>query len=95
MSTLSTVVLRPDIERTLPSWTESIAQKVKRRKKVEDTSRKEIWHSVFAPQIEPVFVEDDVLVRLHTQCAPSTPNAAPQVKTLDHKPQMTKEDFRM
>jgi hypothetical protein len=33
-------------------WTESIAQKVKRKKKVEDTgSRKEVLHSVFEPQI--------------------------------------------
>ncbi|RDX55174.1 hypothetical protein OH76DRAFT_1429594 [Lentinus brumalis] len=30
-------------------WTESIAQKVKRKKKVEDNSKKEIWHSVFEP----------------------------------------------
>jgi hypothetical protein len=30
-------------------WTESIAQKVKRKKKVEDYSRKEIWQSVFEP----------------------------------------------
>lgn len=49
-------------------WTESIAQKVKRKKKVEDNSRKEIWHSVFAPQVEagpvddtPVRVEDSAL----------------------------------
>lgn len=30
-------------------WTESIALKVKRKKKVEDYSRKEIWQSVFEP----------------------------------------------
>lgn len=30
-------------------WTESIAQRVKRKKKVEDNSKKEIWHSVFEP----------------------------------------------
>ncbi|KAI0355636.1 hypothetical protein OH77DRAFT_1424578 [Trametes cingulata] len=34
-------------------WTESIAQKVKRKKKVEDNSKKEIWHSVFEPQYVP------------------------------------------
>ena len=43
-------------------WTESIAQKVKRKKKVEDNSRKEIWHSVFAPQIDPV-PSDEIIVR--------------------------------
>ncbi|KAH9935586.1 phosphatidylinositol 3 and 4-kinase-domain-containing protein [Fomitopsis serialis] len=32
-------------------WTESIAQKVKRRKKVEDNSRKEIFHSAFEPAV--------------------------------------------
>ena len=45
-------------------WTESIAQKVKRKKKVDDKSRKEIWHSVFAPQIDPV-PSDDIPVRVH------------------------------
>ena len=39
-------------------WKESIAQKVKRKKKVEDNSRKEIWHSVFAPKVEALLVED-------------------------------------
>ncbi|KAI8972217.1 phosphatidylinositol 3 and 4-kinase-domain-containing protein [Trametes punicea] len=34
-------------------WTESIAQKVKRKKKVNDNSKKEIWHSVFEPQYVP------------------------------------------
>ncbi|TFY57039.1 hypothetical protein EVJ58_g7265 [Rhodofomes roseus] len=56
-------------------WTESIAQKVKRKKKVEDNSRKEIFHSVF----EPLVVAYDVDTGL--------------VKTLDHKPPMTREDF--
>ena len=33
-------------------WTESIAQKVRRRKKVDQGhERKAIWHSVFEPQI--------------------------------------------
>ena len=40
------------------SWTESIAQKVKRKKKVEDNSRKVIWHSVFAPKVEATFPEE-------------------------------------
>ncbi len=46
-------------------WTESIAQKVKRKKKVEINSRKEIWHSVFAPQVEPVATDSDTLVRTY------------------------------
>ena len=33
------------------SWTESIAQKVKRKKKTPDHSRKQIWRSVFEPTI--------------------------------------------
>lgn len=32
-------------------WTESIAQKVKRKKKVEDRSRKQILRSVFDPPV--------------------------------------------
>ena len=51
------------------SWTESIAQKVKRRKKVEDNSRKEIWHSVFAPEVAPVFVDESpVRLPARTMC---------------------------
>ncbi|KAL4254266.1 Phosphatidylinositol 4-kinase [Abortiporus biennis] len=58
-------------------WTESIAQKVKRKKKVEDNSRKEIWRSVFDPPIAAVISDTG------------------PVKTLDHKPPMTKEDFNI
>ncbi|KZP34488.1 hypothetical protein FIBSPDRAFT_9716 [Athelia psychrophila] len=57
-------------------WTESIAQKVKRKKKVQDHSRKEILRSVF----EPSYVV-------------SNPTSAGLIKTLDHKPPMTKDDF--
>ncbi|KAH9895131.1 phosphatidylinositol 3 and 4-kinase-domain-containing protein [Cubamyces lactineus] len=56
-------------------WTESIAQKVKRKKKVDDNSKKEIWHSVFEPQY-----------------VASLSYPGP-VKTLDHNPPMTAEDF--
>ncbi|KAF4620550.1 hypothetical protein D9613_000667 [Agrocybe pediades] len=35
-------------------WTESIAQKVKRKKKATGSSRKQIWHSVFEPTVPPV-----------------------------------------
>ena len=38
-------------------WTESIAQKVKRKKKVEDNSQKEIWRSVFDPQVTAFVTE--------------------------------------
>ncbi|CAL1707082.1 unnamed protein product [Somion occarium] len=58
-------------------WTESIVQKVKRKKKVEDNSRKEIWRSVFDPPVTALTVDN-----------------AP-IKTLDHKPSMSKEDFDM
>ncbi|KAH9931138.1 phosphatidylinositol 3 and 4-kinase-domain-containing protein [Epithele typhae] len=38
------------LDNAFKRWTESIAQKVKRKKKVEDNSKKDIWHSVFEPQ---------------------------------------------
>jgi hypothetical protein len=41
-------------------WTESIAQKVKRKKKVEDYSRKEIWQSVFEPCAPPLAVGNGI-----------------------------------
>ncbi|KIM61574.1 hypothetical protein SCLCIDRAFT_25716 [Scleroderma citrinum Foug A] len=37
------------LDNAFKRWTESIAQKMKRRKKVEDHSRREIWQSVFDP----------------------------------------------
>ncbi|KAH9946982.1 phosphatidylinositol 3 and 4-kinase-domain-containing protein [Amylocystis lapponica] len=58
-------------------WTESIAQKVKRKKKVEDNSRKIIWQSVFDPPVAPVAVAAD----------------DGPIKTLDHKPPMTQEEY--
>ncbi|EKM54262.1 uncharacterized protein PHACADRAFT_174771 [Phanerochaete carnosa HHB-10118-sp] len=51
------------LDHAFKRWTESIAQKVKRKKKVEDKSRKEIWHSVFAPQIEPVPTDNDIPIK--------------------------------
>lgn len=77
-------------------WTESIAQKVKRKKKVEDKSRKEIWHSVFAPQIESVPTDNDIPVRVNASCFPPVvliASPVAQIKTLDHKPPMTHADF--
>ncbi|KII92400.1 hypothetical protein PLICRDRAFT_172497 [Plicaturopsis crispa FD-325 SS-3] len=58
-------------------WTEGIAQKVKRKKKVEDHSRREIWRTVFEPQVAAV----------------AAPVSGLPPKTLDHKPPMTKADF--
>ncbi|KAF9461269.1 phosphatidylinositol 3 and 4-kinase-domain-containing protein [Collybia nuda] len=39
------------LDNAFKRWTESIAQKVKRKKKVATHSRKPIWHSVFEPTI--------------------------------------------
>lgn len=36
---------------SLDRWTESIAHKVKRKKKTPDHSRKQIWRSVFDPPV--------------------------------------------
>lgn len=74
-------------------WTESIAQKVKRKKKVEDKSRKEIWHSVFAPQVEPVFIDDSPVSSHNLLLCAVSYIASAQPKTLDHKPPMTKANF--
>ncbi|KAI4526189.1 hypothetical protein K525DRAFT_233650 [Schizophyllum commune Loenen D] len=43
-------------------WTESIAQKVKRKKKASGVQRRKIWRSVFEPYIPPAF-EDTGLVK--------------------------------
>ncbi|KAI9509402.1 phosphatidylinositol 3 and 4-kinase-domain-containing protein [Russula earlei] len=57
-------------------WTESIAQKIKRKKKVEDIHvKKDIVRSVF----EPPFV--------------STTTSGGVIKTLDHKPPVTQEEY--
>ncbi|KIK03471.1 hypothetical protein K443DRAFT_676654 [Laccaria amethystina LaAM-08-1] len=65
------------LDNAFKRWTESIAQKVKRKKKVSDHSRKQIWRSVFEPTV----------VGISSSGAP--------VKTLDHKPPMTKQAFDM
>ncbi|KAH9998443.1 phosphatidylinositol 3 and 4-kinase-domain-containing protein [Russula compacta] len=57
-------------------WTESIAQKIKRKKKVEDIHvKKEIIRSVFDPP------------------SVSTTASGGIIKTLDHKPPMTQEEY--
>ncbi|KAF8893365.1 phosphatidylinositol 3 and 4-kinase-domain-containing protein [Infundibulicybe gibba] len=44
------------LDNAFKRWTESIAQKVKRKKKVTEHSRKQIWRSVFDPHIHATFV---------------------------------------
>ncbi|KAJ3517217.1 hypothetical protein NLJ89_g658 [Agrocybe chaxingu] len=39
------------LDNAFKRWTESIAQKVKRKKKTTDRSRKQIWRSVFEPAV--------------------------------------------
>ncbi|KAL1748661.1 phosphatidylinositol 3 and 4-kinase-domain-containing protein [Schizophyllum fasciatum] len=41
----------------VPRWTESIAQKVKRKKKASGVQRRKIWRSVFEPYVPPAFEE--------------------------------------
>ncbi|KAI0821620.1 phosphatidylinositol 3 and 4-kinase-domain-containing protein [Trametes gibbosa] len=52
------------LDNAFKRWTESIAQKVKRRKKVEDNSKKEIWHSVFEPQYVPSMIYSEIVKTL-------------------------------
>jgi hypothetical protein len=66
------------LDNAFKRWTESIAQKVKRKKKVEDYSRKEIWQSVFEPCAPPFSVGS---------------GSDFMVKTLDHKPPMSQVTF--
>ena len=43
-------------------WTESIAQKMKRKKKAEDVhARKEIWRSVFDPPVLPALAPTGIV----------------------------------
>lgn len=78
-------------------WTESIAQKVKRKKKVEDNSKKEIWRSVFEPHIPSVPTDEtQVSNRIRLTCVLDLePGLYDQVKTLDHEPPMTQAQFDM
>ncbi|KAG1777738.1 phosphatidylinositol 3 and 4-kinase-domain-containing protein [Suillus placidus] len=66
------------LDNAFKRWTESIAQKVKRKKKVEDYSRKEIWQSVSEPCIPPFAIGS---------------GSEFMVKTLDHKPPMPQATF--
>ncbi|KAH0827621.1 phosphatidylinositol 3 and 4-kinase-domain-containing protein [Lanmaoa asiatica] len=66
------------LDNAFKRWTESIAQKVKRKKKVEDHSRKEIWQSIFDPYVLPSGVNDGV---------------TSVIKTLDHNLPVTQAAF--
>lgn len=80
----------------LPRWTESIAQKVKRKKKVEDNSKKDIWHSVFEPQYIPSGVPTgpvSLIVSVLYVQDPTCTAQCVQVKTLDHGLPMTASNF--
>ncbi|KAF9244876.1 phosphatidylinositol 3 and 4-kinase-domain-containing protein [Melanogaster broomeanus] len=52
------------LDNAFKRWTESIAQKVKRKKKVEDHSRKEIWQSIFDPCVPPYGINDATMSTL-------------------------------
>lgn len=72
------------------SWTESIAQKVKRKKKTPDHSRKQIWRSVFEPTIfavpsSGVVCSAAIIWLMHLRFT--------KTKTLDHKRPMSQADF--
>ncbi|KAF9650860.1 hypothetical protein BDM02DRAFT_3092313 [Thelephora ganbajun] len=68
------------LDNAFKRWTESIAQKMKRKKKTEDlNARKEIWRSVFEPYIPPRTPE----LTAHSM----------QTKTLDHRPPMSQAEF--
>ncbi|KAF9531611.1 phosphatidylinositol 3 and 4-kinase-domain-containing protein [Crepidotus variabilis] len=66
------------LDNAFKRWTESIAQKVKRKKKTVDAdthSRKHIWKSAFEPAVTGL------------------PSSGFHARTLDHKPPMTQADF--
>ncbi|KIJ39911.1 hypothetical protein M422DRAFT_32512 [Sphaerobolus stellatus SS14] len=63
------------IDTAFKKWTESIAQKVKRKKKGNSVEKVEIAHSVFGPEI------------------PAPPHYYWPIKTLNHKPPMTHEEY--
>lgn len=67
---------------------------MKRKKKVEDNSKKEIWHSVFEPQYIASVVQTGTVGALVFYSLPlRCHNLRTQVKTLDHKSPMTAADF--
>ena len=76
-------------------WTESIAQKMRRKKNTEDSNaRKEIWRSVFEPYIPPLNHGDLGYVSCYSALETSDLTGHPaQTKTLDHRPPMSQAEF--
>ena len=75
-------------------WTESIAQKMKRKKKTEDlNARKEIWRSVFEPYVPPGHGDLGYVSRHHTPETSDLTARPAQTKTLDHQPPMSQAEF--
>ena len=72
-------------------WTESISQRIKRRRKVPEHARMYIWQSVFEPTYVSPFVIGGIVGILNSK--PDFSNAYVQVKTLDHKSPMTQAGF--
>jgi hypothetical protein len=73
-------------------WTESIAQKVKRKKQVPEHTKKKIWRSVFEPTI-PQAPNYGFVRILESNWGLRADPPTVQTKTLDHNPPMTDEDF--
>ncbi|KIY46206.1 hypothetical protein FISHEDRAFT_48152 [Fistulina hepatica ATCC 64428] len=66
------------LDNAFKRWTESVTQKMKRKKKTAaELAKKPIWRSVFEPYI------------------PATAEPLGYIKSLDHKPPMTQEDYRV
>lgn len=78
---------------TPSSWTESIAQKVKRKKKTPDHSRKQIWRSVFEPTIFAVPSSGTVRPAAISLDYMTDTLTFHKTKTLDHKRPMSQADF--
>ncbi|KAF8658260.1 hypothetical protein AX16_002036 [Volvariella volvacea WC 439] len=78
-----------------PRWTESIAQKMKRKKKESpEQLKKPIWRSVFEPQYQLLSIPTEPVIALRqAQAIGFLANNLVQVKTLDHKPPMTQVEY--
>ena len=75
-------------------WTESIAQKMKRKKKTEDlNARKEVWRSVFEPYVPPSHGDLGYVSYHPTPEASDLTDLPAQTKTLDHRPPMSQAEF--
>ena len=75
-------------------WTESIAQKMRRKKKREDSdARKEVWRSVFEPYVPPSHGDLGYVSCHPTPETSDLTDHPPQTKTLDHRPPMSEAEF--